>query len=290
MNNYKISAFIDEHSDDLNTQVEALKKYGIKYVELRHCNGKNVAEFTPEDLTEIKSAFDNAGISVSSIGSPIGKIPVDGNIEDHLKTAEKLFAMANALGTKYVRMFSFYIPDGKSPEDYREIVISHIGRLIDAADKYGVVLCHENEAKIYGESPERCLDLLMHFGGKLRCVFDMGNFVLDGYEPYPHAFGILKDYIEYFHIKDALYQGAIVPAGLGEASVRDVLTSYVDLYKKDVFVTLEPHLQTFAGLNALVGKSFDNPYKYENQQVAFDDDVDKFFKLMKGECDEGIFR
>ena len=48
-------------------------------------------------------------------------------------------------------------------------------------------------------------------------------------------------------------------------------------YKKgNVFVTLEPHLQTFDGLNALATKSFDNPYKYPNQQVAF---LDAFGKL-----------
>ena len=278
MNSYIVSAFIDEYSDDLDIQIEALKKYGIKYVELRHCNGKNVADFDSDDISRIKAAFDNAGISVSSIGSPLGKISVDGDIDAHLKTAEKLFAMANTCGARYVRMFSFYSPDGKTAVDYRDRVISHIQRLIDLADKYSVILCHENEAKIYGESPESCLDLLEHFGGKLRCVFDMGNFVLDGYQPYPHAFNMLKDYIEYFHIKDALYQGAIVPAGLGEASIKEILESY----PRATFVTIEPHLQTFAGLNALVGKSFDNPYKYENQQIAFDDDVDKFFKIMKG--------
>lgn len=278
MNDYKISAFIDEYSDDLDTQICALQKYGIKYVELRHCNGKNVAEFSTEDVLTVKDAFDKAGIKVSAIGSPLGKIAIDGDIDAHLMTARRICAMANILGVKNIRMFSFYLPEGSDPKKYRDQVISNLQKLIDIADEYGVVLCHENEAKIYGESPENCLDLLEYFGGKLRCVFDMGNFVLDGYESYPHAFNLLKDYIEYFHIKDALYQGAIVPAGLGEASIKAILENY----PRETFVTLEPHLQTFAGLNALVGKAFDNPYKYENPQVAFDDDVDKFFEIMKG--------
>ena len=158
----------------------------------------------------------------------------------------------------------------------------NLQKLINIADEYGVVLCHENEAGIYGESPENCLDILEHFQGKLKCVFDMGNFVLDGYEPYPYAYGMLKNHIEYFHIKDALYEGAIVPAGFGEARIKDALCDYLSSAGREVFVTLEPHLQTFAGLNALVGKAFDNPYKYENQQVAFDDDVEKFNMLMRG--------
>ena len=282
MENIKLSAFIDEYSDELDIQIDALKKYGIEYVELRHCNGKNVAEFSTEDILTIKDAFDKAGIKVSAIGSPLGKIAIDGDIEGHLITARKICAMANILGVKNIRMFSFYLPKGCDPKDYREQVITNLQRLIDIADEYGVVLCHENEAGIYGESPENCLDLLEHFDGKLKCVFDMGNFVLDGYKPYPYAYDMLRKHIEYFHIKDALYQGAIVPAGLGEARIKDALSDYLSSCDREVFVTLEPHLQTFAGLNALVGKAFDNPYKYENQQVAFDDDVEKFNALMRG--------
>ena len=282
MKDIRLSAFIDEYSDELNVQIEALKRYGIEYVELRHCGGKNVADFSSDDVLNIKKAFDEAGIKVSAIGSPLGKIAVDGDIEAHLAVARRIFAMANVLGVKNIRMFSFYLPAGCDPKDYREQVISHLQRLIDIAEEYGVVLCHENEAGIYGESPERCLDLLEHFGGRLKCVFDMGNFVLDGYCPYPDAFDLLKDHIEYFHIKDALYQGAIVPAGVGEASIGDILKDYTSNYNANVFVTIEPHLQTFAGLNALVGKAFENPYKYENQQVAFDDDVEKFRALIGG--------
>ncbi len=50
--------------------------------------------------------------------------------------------------------------------------------------------------------------------------------------------------------------------------------------KKDTFITLEPHLQTFSGFNALVGKSFDNPYKYENREAAFLDAVKKLKELL----------
>ena len=106
MENIKLSAFIDEYSDELDIQIDALKKYGIEYVELRHCNGKNVAEFSTEDILTIKEAFDTAGIKVSAIGSPLGKIAIDGDIESHLITARRICAMANILGVKNIRMFS----------------------------------------------------------------------------------------------------------------------------------------------------------------------------------------
>jgi sugar phosphate isomerase/epimerase len=113
---------------------------------------------------------------------------------------------------------------------------------------------------------------MQYFGGRMKAVFDMGNFVLDGYNPID-AYELLKDYVEYFHIKDSLYAGAIVPAGKGEAQIKEILTRYDNSDKKPTFITLEPHLQTFSGLNALVGKSFDNPYKYDNQKSAFEDAV-----------------
>ena len=98
---------------------------------------------------------------------------------------------------------------------------------------------------------------------------------------------MLKDDIAYFHIKDALSQGVIVPAGKGEAKIKEILSAHREYVKdylsscgRDVFVTLEPHLQTFAGLNALVGKAFDNPYKYTDQKAAFTDAVIKFKELI----------
>ena len=281
MVNYKISAFIDEYSDELAVQVEALKGYGIGFVELRHCNGKNVSEWNDADKREIKAAFDAAGIKASAIGSPLGKIAIDGDIKAHMELARRVFETANYFGAKLVRVFSFYIPKGEKAEKYRAEVLAAMNEMLDIADEYGLTLCHENEAGIYGESPELCLDLLKALGGRLKCVFDMGNFVLDGHEPYPHCYSLLKEHIAYFHIKDSLYEGAIVPAGKGKASIKEVLSEYASEYGSELFVTVEPHLQTFAGLNALVGKSFDNPYKYENQMVAFDDDVEKFKEILR---------
>ena len=138
----------------------------------------------------------------------------------------------------------------------------------------------ENEAKIYGDSPSREKELLDHFGGELKCVFDMGNFVLEGVDPYPEAYELLKKDIAYFHIKDALFQGAIVPAGKGEAKIKEILSAHRAYAQEDFFVSLEPHLQTFAGLNALVGRAFTNPYQYADQKAAFADAVEKFKEMI----------
>jgi sugar phosphate isomerase/epimerase len=170
-------------------------------------------------------------------------------------------------------MFSFYLPEGEDPLHYRGQVLDRLGQMLDIADSYGITFGHENEARIYGDSPERCLDLLESFHGRLRCVFDMGNFVLEGHDPWPKAYESLKPYLGWFHIKDALRAGAIVPAGKGEACIGQTLRDYRKSGSGSVFVTLEPHLQTFSGLNAIKGKTFDNLYKYPDQQTAFADAV-----------------
>ena len=264
-----LSAFADEYSASFDEQLAVCKELNIPCIELRFIDGKNVSTLTDEEVEETAKKLEAAGVGVSAIGSPIGKICLTDDMDAHLAMAERVFAMAKRFKTRYVRIFSFYLPEGKTREECREDVLVGLERLITLGEKYGVTLCHENEARIYGESPEYCLDILEHFGGRLKAVFDMGNFVLDGHDPYPKAYTMLRKHIAYFHIKDSLFVGAIVPPGKGEAKIKEILDDYRSTATETTFITLEPHLQTFSGLHALVGKAFDNPYKYENQQIAF---------------------
>lgn len=278
MNKLILSAFADEYDDNLIKQCAALNKLGIEYIELRGVNGKNVSVLTETEVKDTKKILKDYGIKVSSIGSPLGKIDVNDDLYGHFETAKKVFETADELGAKNVRIFSFYSKETPFEKSENK-VYDGLEKLVELSADRDFTLCHENEALIYGESPEKCLEIAEYFGGKIKCVFDMGNFVLDGYDPLS-AYKLLFDYIEYFHIKDALYAGAIVPAGKGEAKIKEILDDYKANGKKDAFITLEPHLQTFSGLNALVGKSFDNPYKYESREAAFLDAAKKLKELL----------
>ena len=275
-----LSAFADEYSNSFTEQLEALRSFGIGYVEVRGVDGKNISVLTPDDVRGMKQKLDYYGIGVSAMGSPIGKIKLDGDVRGHFEMAKRVFESANKLGAKYVRMFSFYAPDGRNILDCKSEVFEHLSALRDLAREHGAVLCHENEAEIYGSVPERCLEIHNAFGGEIKTVFDMGNYVLEGVKPYPEAYGMLRDTIAYFHIKDALYEGAIVPPGKGEASIKEILADHVGYAKDDFFVSVEPHLQLFSGLNALVGRKFDNPYKYNDQKEAFADAVNKLKEIL----------
>lgn len=273
-----LSAFADEYADSLKEQCEALNKFGIKNIELRGVNGKNVSLLTEKEAKEVKKTLDAYDIKVSSIGSPIGKVDIKSDLDTHFEMAKRIFNTANILGTKNVRIFSFYSKETPFEECKNEIYMA-LEKLLSLSDSAGLTLCHENEALIYGESPEKCLEIVKYFNGRIKCVFDMGNFVLDGYEPIS-AYKMLFNYIEYFHIKDALYAGAIVPPGKGEAKIKEILDDWKKNNKTDTFITLEPHLETFSGINTLVGKSFNNPYKYNNQKEAFIDAMEKLKGLL----------
>ncbi len=276
-----LSAFADEYNHDPNCHAEFLRANDVGYIEPRFVSGENITVIAENKVKEYKKILDNYGIKVFSLGSPLGKINLADNFSEHLDMAKRCFENAKILDAKRVRMFSFYLREGESREEARGEVMEKLNSLAELAEEYGIILCHENEARIYGENAECCLDIMKTLEGRIRCVFDMGNFVLDGVTPYPYAYNLLRDYIEYFHIKDSLYEGAIVPAGCGEANIYEILSDYSKYSSDDFVVTLEPHLETFAGLNKLVGKAFENPYKFDSAELAFEYGLNSLKKILE---------
>lgn len=274
-----LSAFADEYADSFEEQLQALNGFGIDHIEIRHVDQKNISVLSPDEVKNARRLLDAHGIKANAIGSPLGKIRLDEDMDAHMETAKRVFESASLLGAKYIRMFSFYAPEGEDITTMKGQVLESLEKMLSIAGSHGVTLCHENEAKIYGDIPVRCRELLDCFGGELKCVFDMGNFVLEEVEPIS-AYELLKPYIAYFHIKDALAAGAIVPPGKGEAKIKEILSAHMQSENADFFATLEPHLQTFSGLNALVGRSFENPYQYPDAKTAFADAVTKIKELI----------
>ena len=274
MDKFYLSAFADEYSENFDEQLKMLKEQDIKYVEPRFLLSKNVSALTLSEAKAVRTRLDEYEIGVSSIGSPLGKIKLTDDFGAHLEVAKRCFETANILGARYVRMFSFYLPEGKGRSECFAEVAERLDKMLSLADEYSLTLCHENEADIYGESPENVYELLSAFKGRLRAVFDMGNYVLGGFRPYPDAYRQLLPYIEYFHIKDALYSGAVVPPGMGEAQIPEILSDFAKR-GKGAFVTLEPHLMDFAGLNSIATKAFENPVVFGSAEEAFLFAVDK---------------
>ncbi len=252
MAHFIYSAFCDESGEaTIGGQIAACKNNGITHMELRGF-GKalNINRLSVKEAEEMKVEIDREGMKVASIGSGYGKINIKEDFAPHFEAFKNTVEVAKILEAKYIRIFSFYFSEGDSYEKYRDEVICRVKAMTDYAVSKGLVCCHENEKGIYGDNAERCLDILEACEGKLRAVFDPANFVQCGVDTLK-AYDLLEDYIEYFHIKDALHEnGEVVPAGEGDGNVEEILRKF-DRHKKAVILSLEPHLKVFSGLSKL---------------------------------------
>ncbi|MBQ8509148.1 MAG: sugar phosphate isomerase/epimerase [Clostridia bacterium] len=275
MAEFVLSAFADEYSPNFDEQLEGLKKHGIGYMEIRGVDGKNVSDLTEDEMKAVRAKLDAAGIGVSSIGSPIGKIKVTDDFDAHMAKLANCIKAAHILGTKNIRIFSFYMPEGMTREEARPEVMRRLGAMLELAKKEDVVLCHENEKAIYGESAECCLDIQKEFGGEIKLIFDPANFIMDGHEPYPHAYDLLGDKIYYMHIKDASAEHVIAPAGKGVGRIPEILADLDKKVSGKMFLTVEPHLRVFKGFDALErDQKTTMPNTYATSYEAFGTAVD----------------
>lgn len=252
MNNFTVSAFADESSPNVDKQIEVLKENGISHIEVRGLDGKNVSDCSLEEIQEYKETFDKHGIKVSSIGSPIGKININDPFEEHLDLFKHVLEIATVFEAPFVRMFSFFM-EKEEIDSSREKVMERWGKFLEVAKNHPeITLLHENEKGIYGDSPERCLDLVESLQSKqVKLAFDPANFVQCDVEVYPKAYELLKDHIGYVHIKDANFEDhEVTPAGYGDGEVAKVLHELVKSGFKG-FVSLEPHLTMFEGFQEL---------------------------------------
>ena len=245
------SAFADEIGPDLDEQIKVLASENVKHIELRGVWGKNVLDLTHDEVTDVKQRLVDAGFKVSAIGSPIGKIRVDEDFDAHFDRFKHAVALAKVFGTRYIRLFSYYPPEGGDIREHRAEVMRRMGAKAEYAEAHDVVCCHENEGRIYGEGPEACRELIDAFDSPhLRNVFDPANYVVAGFHPFDDCWGLLKDGTEYFHIKDTVMSTKqMVPAGEGDGQIPEVLA---DAVKNGFsgYCTLEPHLKKagqFAG-------------------------------------------
>ena len=265
----KIFAFADEASPMIDGQITAMKRNGLRGLEVRGVDNVNVADITLEKAWEVREKLDAAGLEVWTVGSPIGKIHVEtDDFGRHLEKFCHTLRVAQILGAKNIRLFSFYIPAGQEAARYREEVIRRLRLFVEVARDTGIDLCHENEKGIYGDTAPRCLELLEAVP-ELKGIFDPANFIQCGQDTL-EAWKLLRDHTKYMHIKDALPNGRVVPAGQGVGHLAEILADFASFGNE---LTIEPHLKVFSGLKGLeraeeagqVGQ-----LAYPNSDAAFD--------------------
>lgn len=264
-----LGAFADEAGAALTDQIAAMRDNGIRHLEARTIGDKNFVDFTVAEAKEVKEQLDANGLRIWSIGSPLGKIGIHDSMEPHLDKLKHTLELGQIMGSEYIRMFSFYLPADEDPAVYRDEVMERLSRMAETAKGSGIRLCHENEKGIYGDVASRCVDILEQIP-ELGGIFDPANFIQCGQDTL-QAWELLKERIVYFHVKDCVEGGKVVPCGKGIGHVPEILHQFIA--RGGWQLTLEPHLTVFSGFADLEkedAKTKMAAYEYPSQRAAFD--------------------
>jgi sugar phosphate isomerase/epimerase len=251
---WTLSGFGDEIDPDPQVQIAVLQALGARHIEVRSAWGINVVDLDDERLGRLRDLLCERCMAVSAIASPIGKVDVALDPGQEIERLRRVIRVAHALETPSIRVFSFYPSPGGRAADARDDVLHRMRLLADEAERERIVLLHENEKGIYGDVPERVLDLVESVGSaSLRLAWDTANFVQVGVRPFTDGYAALRPYLDYLQVKDAVAAtGVVVPAGEGDGELRETLTALRDDGYTG-FASLEPHLHDAFELGGFSG-------------------------------------
>lgn len=270
---FTLSAFADEISPDPREQVAVLKGCNVRHIEFRSIHKTNVLALTDAQIKEFKALLDSEGFKLSAIGSPVGKIAIDSPFEPHLDKLKRAIELCGVFGTPNIRVFSFYPPgndhnfDLKNWPAHRDEVVRRMRAMAELAAASKVVLFHENEHRIFGDSPDRVRDVLASVNSpSLRAAYDAANYAYCDYDPV-EGWEKTKEFTSHFHIKDWKRGGPAaghehgVIAGTGDGNIphstRDaVARGYCG------FAVMEPHLRGGGPTGGMTGPDL-FPYAVE---------------------------
>ena len=85
MTQFTLSAFADEASPEFDRQIAALHRKHIPLMEIRGVDGKGILDLTDEELDVVEKKLAAGNISISAIGSPIGKIGIEDDFAPHFE-------------------------------------------------------------------------------------------------------------------------------------------------------------------------------------------------------------
>lgn len=283
-----LSGFSDEAAWDktVDQQFSAMAALGLRFTSLRFIDMghgiKNMMQLDDAEVDACVKKLAQYGLGVATLGSPIGKVKLldeeDGTKNRYVPFAKYLAEdvthacrLANRLGTRLIRGFSFYHPKGSDPEQHLPQVIDQLGQIADVCAQHGLVYGLEVEANLVGQTGFWMARLYQGVGrDNLLLIFDAANLSTQGYsgqQVYEHYLA-MKPGLGWLHIKDYKHPGPVkrlehvdeealkhfVPADQGDSGhelvLRD-LAHYLPTIRErlakfsvsDVFLDLEPHVR-----------------------------------------------
>ena len=217
-----LSGFSDEAANEKTAvqQFAAFAAIGMKWFSLRFIdvgNGiKNVMQLSDDEIAELKKMMGDYGLSVATIGSPLGKVKLndfdDGTSNRYVPFDEYLSSevtraceLAQAFDCKLIRGFSYYHPKGTKPEEHLDQACDQLGQIAEVCDKHGLTYGLEVEANLIGQTGQLMAQLHSQINHPaLVTIFDGANIITQGFtadEVYAQYLA-MKPGMGWLHIKD----------------------------------------------------------------------------------------
>lgn len=243
---YKLGIITDEVSQDIHECIKFASLYGIKNFELRSVFGKHINDLNYDDMFMIKQNIEEAGIKICGLSSSVFKCDLynESEILSNIENYRKMINIANYFGAKYIRIFTFWRTGYF--DDVIEKIVLEIKKLIKDAEKNGLILLIENEPSTNATNASKVAEIIKKLSTPtVKALWDPGNDIYDPYNeiPYPDGYDIIKNYMAYFHLKDAKRIGDKVEAtiiGEGDVNIKGQLKSLID-DNYEGYVVLETH-------------------------------------------------
>jgi hypothetical protein len=201
-------------------QFAPLAALGLQYYSLRSIDAgrgiKNVLALTTAEVQKIRHLEDEYDLSVSSIGSPIGKVKLvdvnDGTTNNFVpfpryldREVRRACELAHAFETKLIRGFSFYPPRGDDPRKHLSQAVAQLGEIAEACHRSDLTFGLEVEANLVGRDGHLMAEIHRQVNHPaLLLVFDAANLLTQGLTPsevFAH-YQVMKPAIGWMHIKD----------------------------------------------------------------------------------------
>lgn len=240
---FALSAFADEISPNLDTQIATLKRLDVAGLDLRSVENVNVLSLTDAQLDEVAEQCDANGLHVQAIGSPVNKVRFTSeNRPQELEKLRRAIHAAKRTNTDKIRIFSPEVDESQAESAWPGVK-EWMQEQIEEAGEHGIVLLHENDAKFYGAYPENARRLFGELGcPNFRAAFDFANTVLIGFRAMNDWFPWLLPHLHTLHIKDAIESDhKVVPAGEGDGQMVETLRWLISQNWSGP-LTIEPHL------------------------------------------------
>ncbi len=286
--NILLSGFADEAANQktIDQQFAALAALGMRYFSIRFIdagNGvKNVMALDDKEIATVKEKLDEYGLSISSIGSPIGKVKLC-DVDDGTSTGYRPFdqyicdevvracELAETFGTKLIRGFSFYHPKGSTIEEHFTQAVDQVGQIAEVCDQRGLTFGLEVEANLVGQNGQTLAKMHQQIDNSaLVLIFDGGNLVMQGYseEEIYDQYVAMKPGMGWIHIKDFKDPSGsarvehvdeesikhFVPADIGQSGHQRIMQDFAGFIPElesrmkargvpGVFADMEPHVK-----------------------------------------------